>query len=99
MAKSKELWQVLRVGDKVRITEVPPEFRQSGYFVHPETMRAYKRLIARRRPLRVARIDEWGLPWVDFRFRRNNGRWEYHSLAINHGGLVKVQPRKRPASD
>ena len=95
MAKSKELWRTLRVGDKVRITEIPAEFLTPGYTIFPETMRAYKRLIARRRPLRIARIDEWGLPWVDFQFQLKDGRWEYHSLAINHDGLVKVQA-KRP---
>jgi hypothetical protein len=95
MSQTKELWEELRVGDRVRLTEIPAEFFQDGYFLHRDTMRAYKKLLARRRSLRVYKIDEWGLPWVQFRFRRKSGEWEYHSLAINHSGLARVRPRRR----
>lgn len=94
MAKSKELWRTLRVGDKVRIPEIPPEFLQPGYTIFPETMRIYKKLVARRRPVRVAWIDEYGQPWILCRIRRKDGSWQEHSLAINHGGLVLVKPRR-----
>ena len=90
----KELWRKLRVGDKVRITEIPPEFLHRGYTICTETMRVYKRLVARRRPVRVAFIDEWGSPWIKCRFRLKDGRWERHNLSINHSGLVLVQPRQ-----
>jgi hypothetical protein len=95
MQKQKILWPVLQVGDEIRLVEMPPEFLRSGHFVHPDTLRVYKKLIARRRPLRVYKIDAWGLPWVQCRFRRKDGRWEWHYLAVNHGGIVKVQRRKR----
>jgi hypothetical protein len=94
MAKRRELWQTLRIGDRIRLVEMPPEFFRPGYFIHRDTLRAYQRLLARGRPLRVDEIDAWGLPYVHFRFRCRNGRWEYHRLAVNHDGIAKVKPRK-----
>jgi hypothetical protein len=91
--RKQELWRTLKVGDRVRIAEIPPEFLQTGYFVHRSTMKVYKKLISRGRPLRVVDIDELGLPWIQCRFRRKDGRWECHFLAINHGGLVRVLSR------
>jgi hypothetical protein len=92
-SRSKELWRKLRLGDRVRLTEIPTEFFQPGYYIHRETMQAYKKLLSRRRSLRVCEIDEWGLPRVQFRFRRKNGGWEFHRLLINHSGLTLVIPR------
>jgi hypothetical protein len=88
------LWKSLRVGDRIRIVEVPSEFFHEGYYIHRDTLRAYRRLVARGRPLRVCKVDEWSVPWVRCCFRRKNGRWEHHSLAVNHDGLVRVKPRK-----
>src|SRR5262245_6701210 len=93
MAKCKELWRTLRIGDRIRLVEMPPEFFRPGYFVHRDTVRVYRRLLSRGRPLRIHRIDEWGLPWVACRFRRKTGSWEYHWLAVNHNGLARVQSR------
>ena len=90
-----KLWRRLRVGDRIRLVEIPREFSQPGYFIHRDTMRVYKRLLARRRSLRVYRIDEWGHPWIHCQFRRKDGRWDYHSLAVNHDGLVLVRPRRK----
>src|SRR5436853_7196518 len=91
--KPSELWRKLRVGDRIRLVEVPLEFFQEGYYIHRDTSRVYRKLVARRRSLRVYAIDEYGLPWVQCRFRRRDGRWEWHALAVNHGGLVRVQVR------
>jgi len=91
-----ELWRQLRVGDKVRLVEIPPEFFSVGYFVHASTMRVYRKLLARDRPLRIRMIDFAGAPWVQCRFRRKSGGWETHDLAFCHDGLVKVTRRKRP---
>jgi hypothetical protein len=88
-----ELWRRLRVGERIRLTEIPPEFLQEGYTIHQETMRVYKKLLARKRPLRIWMIDEYGHPWIQCRFRRKNGTWEWHTLAFNHDGYVRVQPR------
>jgi hypothetical protein len=94
MAKRKELWRTLKVGDRVRLVEMPPEFLQPGYRIFPETLRVYKKLVARGRPLRIWQIDEWGHPWIWCRFRRKNRRWEWHTLAVNHDGIAKVKARK-----
>ena len=90
-----KLWKRLKVGDRVRIVQMPTDFSQPGYFVHRHTLRAYRKLIARNRPLRVSKIDDWKMPWVRFQFRRKDGRIEYHSMRFNHDGLVLVKPRKK----
>jgi hypothetical protein len=56
-------------------------------------MRVYKKLVARKRPLRIAWIDEYGHPWIVCRFREK-GRWHWHSLAFNHDGIVRVLRRR-----
>ena len=89
--KKKEPWQTLRVGDRVRIVRLPYYADMPDRSFHPETRRLYKRLIARRRSLRVYEVDEeYGLPWIACRFRMANGRWEYHTLAINDDSWVRV---------
>jgi hypothetical protein len=87
------LWKKLKVGDSVRLVEVPPEFLQPGYYVHPETMRLYKKLIERRRPLRIRLVDKFG-PWIHCKTRHKRYGWQYHSLLLNHDGLVRVKHRK-----
>jgi hypothetical protein len=88
-----EPWRDLCVGDRIRLVAMPSDFAQPGYYLHPSTRRVYARLIARRRSVRVFRIDEWGLPWIRCNFRRKDGRWEYHTLAFNHDGWVWVRHR------
>jgi hypothetical protein len=91
--KTNGLWRKSKVGDQIRLTEIPPEFLQVGYYVHLETMRLYKKLLARRRSLRVHEIDKDGFPWIWCRFRRKDGRLEWHKLAFNHGGFMRLTPR------
>jgi hypothetical protein len=86
-------WRKLRLNDRVRLVHLPTEFSQPGYFVHRDTLRVYRRRIDRGRSVRVFKIDEWKIPWVQFQFRRKDGRIEYYSLAINHDGWVRVQRR------
>jgi hypothetical protein len=88
-----ESWRELRIGDRIRLVAMPNEFAQAGYFLHPSTRRVYERLIARNRPVRVYRIDDWGLPWIECKFRERDGRWACHSLAFNHDGWVRVLRR------
>jgi hypothetical protein len=95
MAAEIALWRTLKVGDKIRLVEYPPEFLQPGYVIFPETVCVYKKLLKRKSPLVVREIDEYGLPWVHCRFRQRNGRYEWHSLAVNHDGIAKVNRRKR----
>ena len=92
---SKKLWQKLRVGDRIRLTEVPSEYFAKGYYTHPDTIRTYKRLLRRKRPLRIAWIDEYGHPWIRCRFPRKKGGWEWHTMAFSHGGFVRIKPKRR----
>jgi hypothetical protein len=87
----------LKVGDRIRITGIPGE-GVPGYVLLPETKRVYKKLIARGRPVRIYEIDEYGAPWYSCRFRRKNGQWEFHILAVFDGdrNWVKVNSRLRP---
>ena len=95
MATDPNLWHTLRAGDYIRFVEYPLEFLQPGYFVHPETEEVYKRLLKRKSPLRVYEIDEYGSPWIRFRFVRQNEKCEWHFLSVNHSGFVKIIPRAK----
>jgi len=88
-----EVWQDLRVGDRIRLVAEPPEWQRPGYQLPPCTLRLWRRLIARGRPLRVFEVDKWGAPWVRCRFRRPDGSWGHHFLAIVESGWVRVKPR------
>jgi hypothetical protein len=89
-----ESWRKLRVGDRIRLVRMPSGFDQPGYYLHRDTWRVYKRLIERRRPVRVYKIDEWGLPWIQCRFRSKDGSWEHHFLAFDHDGWLSVRRRQ-----
>jgi hypothetical protein len=91
-----EAWRNLRVGDRIRMVRLPSAWQQPGYQVPRCTRRLYRRLIERRRPVRVYRIDEGGLPWIRCRFRQADGAWEHHFLAVNDDSWVRV--RRRAAS-
>lgn len=93
--RGDELWRKLRVGDCVRLVEYPREFLAPGYGIHRDTVRLYRRLLARRRPLRVYKVDAWGCPWIRCRFQLRDGRWEHHHLMINNSGLERVRSRKK----
>jgi hypothetical protein len=88
----------LKVGDRIRILSVPGE-GVPDYVIQKDTVRAYKKLIARGRSVRIKWIDENGQPWYEFRFKRKNGRWEYHAMAIMSGddNWIRVMPRKKRA--
>ena len=90
-----DVWRRLKVGDRVRLVEMPPEFFGEGYYVHRDTMRVYKMLVARGRSVRVFKIDAWESPWIRCGFRRSSGKMEWHDLSINHDGLDKVNPRAK----
>lgn len=91
----EEDWRKLQVGDRVRFVRLPTEFSQPGYFVHKDTLRLYKRLIARRRSTQVAYLDDWQRPVICYRFIGKSGRMEYHSLIIDDDSWVRVKPRKK----
>jgi hypothetical protein len=88
MKTNATLWKRLKVGHRVRLVHMPTEFSRPGYSIHRDTLRAYRRVIARRRPQRVFEIDVWGVPWIKLRFKMKDRKWEHHELAVNHDGLV-----------
>ena len=88
-----DAWRELAVGDRIRVVHLPSGIDAPGYTFHPDTRRLYLRLIARRRSVRVCEIDETGLPWIRCRFRRKNGTWEHHWLAVNDDSWVRVRSR------
>jgi hypothetical protein len=89
------LWKSLRQGDFIRLTDYPLEFLKTGYQIHPTTVRLFKKLIQRRRPMRIHEIDDDGLPWVWVRFRRRSGGWVHHAVAMNNTGIVRVRHRNK----
>ncbi len=94
MAEDPKLWQCLRVGDLVRLTRLPKDFFVWSK-LHRETREAYRYLLNRRSPVRVVEVDEYGYPWIEFRFRDRTGKMGYHWLMINHGGIARVKRRKK----
>ena len=86
----------LKIGDRIRITCVPGK-DIPGYYIHPDTVRAYKKVIARGRSVRISRIDDDGTPWFDFWVRHKSGRREHHFLTVRdeENNWVTVKPRKK----
>jgi hypothetical protein len=85
----------LRVGDRIRIVGIPGE-GDPDYCILPETVRVYKKLIERRRPVRIYRLDEYGQPWFTCKFKRRNGTWEWHSLAVfrEDDNWIRIEKRR-----
>jgi hypothetical protein len=87
----------LRIGDLILITGVPGE-GIPNYYIHRETTRVFKKLVARKRPVRIRRIDEYGAPWYLCKFKKRDGTFEVHDLAVCEGEtnwlLVKRRPKK-----
>ena len=86
-----EFWRSLRIGDRVRLAHVPVEFTSAPdtYRLHGETLELYQHLVAESAILTVSEIDDWNVPWIDYTWVRN-GVEEFHSLGLNHDGLVAV---------
>lgn len=79
-----EDWRYLRAGGRIRIVRLPTEWNKPNYFVHRETRRIYKKLIAL----------AYGGPWILCPFGDRNGNWEYHALCVNDDSWVKVKKRR-----
>jgi hypothetical protein len=88
-------WQSLNVGDRIRFVAMPSDFGEHAERLHPDTKDAYRYLLSRRRPVEVVKLDDLKLPWIRFQYRDENGRMQYHSLAVNHDGWVRVLSRKQ----
>jgi hypothetical protein len=85
----------LKVGDRIRIIGIPGEGRPN-YYLHPDTKRVFKKLIARAKSVRIDRIDAQG-PWYTCRFRMKNGHSETHfvAVALDDTNWVKVKRRHK----
>lgn len=88
-----EEWKDLKVGDRIRIVRMPSGVDEPEYTFHRDTRKLYTRLIARGYAQRISKICEWCLPWIECRFQLPDGRWEYHSLAVNDDSWVLVNRR------
>lgn len=86
----------LKIGDRIRITAVPGA-GDPNYYTHPSTIRAYKKLISRNRPVRIKWIDEYGSPWFTVMFRTPAGKPEWHSFGMSDekDNWVPVKSRRR----
>ncbi len=89
-------YQDLKVGDRIRIIR-QPGLGVPGYYIHRDTKRVFAKLIARKRSVRIAWIDEYGSPWYRCSFRSKRGRLEHHDLSVMDldDNWVKVVPRQR----
>lgn len=88
----------LQVGERVRIVRLPTVWKTAQYKVSRTMRDVYRRLIARRRPVRIDEIDMRGLPWIRCQFKDRSGQMEYHFLVLDDGSWVRVVPRKSARS-
>jgi len=72
----------LKVGDRILITSVPIGVGTPNYHIDPDTLRVFNKLVKRDSPVRIRHIDEWGEPWYRCRFKKKNGKFEWHDLAV-----------------
>lgn len=78
-----EPWRSLRIGDRIRITNIPDEFLQLGYTFHDDTRALYEHLIAGGEVLTVNEFCSQNLPWVSYEQQMDDGEIVYHSLAVD----------------
>ena len=85
----------LQVGDRLRFTSLPEEWSDPDFTVHSDDLAFMHYLVSRRRPCRVARVDEFGTPWIDARIRLADDTLEHHSWGVfETTGWRKVQRRR-----
>jgi hypothetical protein len=89
----------LKIGDKVQIQSIPGESSTVPIFLHEDTRIVYEKIIKRGTPVRISKIDEYGQPWYNVKFKENT-EWEFHSLSItsNDKNWIKVEKRNENAS-
>lgn len=85
--------RTLKIGDLVRFTELPEEWRRPGYALPKDSVAFMKVLLRRKSPSRVFQIDEYGMPWIAARIHRRH-RYEHHLWGIfERTGWRKVARR------
>ncbi len=76
-------YKELRVGDKIRFSQVPaPDREQFERTGDPFTVRILEKLVADAVVCTIARIDEYGFPWFDYTFTSEAGEEKDHRLAV-----------------
>lgn len=85
----------IKIGDRILITGLPVGVGTPNYHIDPSTVRVFNKLAKRKRPVRISKID-FGEPWYRCRFKKANGKFEWHSLSIaaDDKNWVKVEPSK-----
>ena len=88
-----EDWRNLKVGDMIRIVQLPTEISDAppGYRLPAETQQLYRRLQILGTPLRVFEIDSNGVPWIKCSF----GGSDIHFLAINDNSWTRIDNRNQ----
>lgn len=86
--------QSLKVGDLIRFVALPDEWSRPGRAVVPESIAFMQKMVTRRRPSRVAEIDEFGYPWINARLREC-GTLRYHGWAIMESTGWRLVKRRK----
>ena len=82
------------MGDRVRIMRLPSEFSREGYYVDPDTVAFYERLISERAIVTVFMLDDWGTPWISYDYDDDDGQEGFHILAINDDSWEPLEPEE-----
>lgn len=79
-------WKDLRIGDRVRVTDWPPELKREC--LHLDTVAVYDEIVRDKVELVIHFIDSFGIPYGKF-YRSNVSPTTSESVALNHSGLQK----------
>ncbi|MBL8852116.1 MAG: hypothetical protein JNG89_20755 [Planctomycetaceae bacterium] len=94
--------QTLKVGDRIRFTELPEEWSRKDSTTPADTIRFMKKMIRRSNPSRGCEIDEYGQPWIHA-FTVERGRRQFHSYAIfeltGWRRVIKRPPKRTKYAD
>jgi len=92
MQSESDEWKALKLGDRIRIVQIPSPFSEPHY-QHgewDETIALYRKLISSNEVLTVFQIDESGRPWVECESLDEDGTTISNSLAMDDDSWVYV---------
>lgn len=86
-------WKTLRLGDRIRIVQIPSVFSDPSYHNGDwdDTLELYSELISSSRVLVISEIDESGRPWINYETRGGDGEVISNSLAVDDDSWVLVE--------
>jgi len=86
-------WKALRIGDKIRIVQVPSLFSDPHYHNGDwdDTFALYLKLISSNEVLTISKIDELGRPWIEYETQGADGGTTSSSLAVDDDSWVRVE--------